>query len=217
MHRNFLIIGIIIALFTGALLGGFFPSAAVHFSLLGDILLNLLMMAVVPLVICSIITGIPAWGHCADWALWDGGPWCITSQPRPFRSSSASCLSTSSVPARASPRGKNTPSWNTPSLPATRIRSASIPTCSKRKITTKVTVSFSGTRNCGDTSNSSGEEFPGYLFNPVLCFQHCAATAHCRCGLQQGCVSAPRFRLTETRGETSNHGQNSFHTHNSPE
>ncbi len=58
MHRNFLIIGIIIALFTGALLGGFFPSAAVHFSILGDILLNLLMMAVVPLVICSIITGI---------------------------------------------------------------------------------------------------------------------------------------------------------------
>ncbi|MBN1498100.1 MAG: dicarboxylate/amino acid:cation symporter, partial [Spirochaetes bacterium] len=61
-HRNFILIGIVIAIAAGFLFGGVLPDYAVRVSLLGDILLNLLMMVVVPLIIFSIIHGITSLG-----------------------------------------------------------------------------------------------------------------------------------------------------------
>ncbi len=56
-------IGIFVALILGTLLGGFFPSVAVYFSLPGEIFLNLLMMIVVPVVILSLTIGISTLGN----------------------------------------------------------------------------------------------------------------------------------------------------------
>lgn len=56
-HKTILY-GIVAAIITGFLFGGFLPSFAKHFSILGEIFLNLLMMIVVPLVMLSIIVGI---------------------------------------------------------------------------------------------------------------------------------------------------------------
>lgn len=60
--RFFLLTSIVIALISGSVIGGFFPGFASRLSLLGEILLNLLMMVVVPLVVFSIITGITSLG-----------------------------------------------------------------------------------------------------------------------------------------------------------
>ncbi len=57
-----LLIGIIAGIVLGILVGGFLPSVAVYFSILGDIFLNALMMLVVPLVILSMIVGITGLG-----------------------------------------------------------------------------------------------------------------------------------------------------------
>ena len=56
-HKKILY-GIVAAIVIGFLTGGFLPSIAKHFSILGEIFLNLLMMIVVPLVMLSIIVGI---------------------------------------------------------------------------------------------------------------------------------------------------------------
>lgn len=58
-ESNFgLLIGIVIAIFFGALVGGFAPNVAIHTEVLGDIFLTLLKMVVVPLVIFSMVVGI---------------------------------------------------------------------------------------------------------------------------------------------------------------
>ncbi len=56
-HKKILY-GIIAAIIIGFLTGGFLPSIAKQFSILGELFLNLLMMIVVPLVMLSIIVGI---------------------------------------------------------------------------------------------------------------------------------------------------------------
>jgi Na+/H+-dicarboxylate symporter len=62
MNRKFILPGIIIGLTFGALVGGLYPQTGIHLEIIGDILLNLLMMVVVPLVIFSIITSITRLG-----------------------------------------------------------------------------------------------------------------------------------------------------------
>ncbi len=62
MNRNLILAGIFIGLILGSLIGGFYPSVGVKFELLGDILLNLLMMVVMPLVMFSIISSITRLG-----------------------------------------------------------------------------------------------------------------------------------------------------------
>jgi Na+/H+-dicarboxylate symporter len=58
-HRiKWLLPAILLAIFTGVILGGWFPELAVRTSLLGEIFLNSLMMLVVPLVMLSMIVGI---------------------------------------------------------------------------------------------------------------------------------------------------------------
>ncbi len=63
MNRRYILPGIIVAIIAGFLFGGFLPVAAKSSALLGEILLNLLMMVVVPLVLLSIISGITSLGN----------------------------------------------------------------------------------------------------------------------------------------------------------
>ena len=60
--KSRLLIGILIAILLGTLIGGWFPSIALKFSILGEIFLNSLMMMVVPLVVLSLIIGITRLG-----------------------------------------------------------------------------------------------------------------------------------------------------------
>jgi Na+/H+-dicarboxylate symporter len=62
MNRKLILTGILIGLIFGSLIGGFLPSVALKLEILGDILLNLLMMVVVPLVMFSLITSITRLG-----------------------------------------------------------------------------------------------------------------------------------------------------------
>ncbi|MBN2159681.1 MAG: dicarboxylate/amino acid:cation symporter [Spirochaetes bacterium] len=62
-YRKFILIGIVLAIITGFVFGGILPEYAEKVSLLGEILLNLLMMIVVPLIIFSIINGITSLGN----------------------------------------------------------------------------------------------------------------------------------------------------------
>jgi hypothetical protein len=60
--KSKLLIGILIAIFLGTLVGGWFPDIALKFSILGEVFLNSLMMLVVPLVVLSLIVGITRLG-----------------------------------------------------------------------------------------------------------------------------------------------------------
>ncbi|MBI9063860.1 MAG: dicarboxylate/amino acid:cation symporter [Marinilabiliaceae bacterium] len=60
-HKRILV-GIVVAIFVGTAIGGWFPGVAVKFRLLGELFLNALMMIVVPLVILSMIVGITGLG-----------------------------------------------------------------------------------------------------------------------------------------------------------
>ena len=60
-HRSILV-GIIVAIFIGVIVGGWFPNLGMKFTILGEIFLNSLMMIVVPLVVFSMIVGITALG-----------------------------------------------------------------------------------------------------------------------------------------------------------
>lgn len=60
--KSSLIFWIIIGLFFGTLVGGFFPEMGKKFGILGEVFMNLLKMIVIPLVITSLISGITALG-----------------------------------------------------------------------------------------------------------------------------------------------------------
>lgn len=54
---------ILAGLIAAIIVGGFAPHFALHFAILGEIFLNLLMLAVVPLVFFSIVSGISSLGN----------------------------------------------------------------------------------------------------------------------------------------------------------
>jgi len=60
--QSWILKSIIVAIVLGALVGGLLPEFGVKFSLLGQMFLNGLMMIVVPLVMCSMISGITGLG-----------------------------------------------------------------------------------------------------------------------------------------------------------
>ncbi len=63
---NWILYGIIVALISGALVGGFLPDFAKNLKFIGDFFMNSLMMVVVPLVMVSMIVGITSIGDIRE-------------------------------------------------------------------------------------------------------------------------------------------------------
>jgi Na+/H+-dicarboxylate symporter len=57
-NSKLLLISIVTAIVLGFIIGGWLPEVAIHFSIFGEIFLNILMMLVVPMVVLSMLVGI---------------------------------------------------------------------------------------------------------------------------------------------------------------